>query len=292
MSGLEYEKSRCPRLFEPQSPNPRDSALPATDVYNAVMKRQSSFIKATLFGFGLCGAYCSLLVPQVSPQPSTINTLTINGLNASLLNRLKGYPNLEVLSIHCIEPLQALPDDIGQLAKLRELNMNNGNGCAMNPKLPESIGNLHALEKLDLYGAQDPTPPGDQPTQRQEFPKSMSQLKALTYLDLGRNGLEEIPDFVRDLPHLKELGFAWNQEVRNLPRFLGSLPQLQTLRLNADGLTDIPDFVRGPKLLLITLGNNCAITTNAAKQKALEQRFHGVKLDFENEYDCPDEEVK
>jgi len=108
--------------------------------------------------------------------------------------------------------------------------------------------------------------------------------------DLGRNGLEGIPDFVKDLIHLKELGFAWNMKVRLLPHFLGNLPELQTLRLNADGLADIPDFLRGPKLSLITLGNNCTITTSAAKKKALERRFHGVRLDFEDyEYDCPDE---
>jgi len=114
----------------------------------------------------------------------------------------------------------------------------------------------------------------------------MSKLKGLTYLDLGRNGLEEIPDFVKDLRHLKEFGFAWNMNVRALPPFLATLPELQTLRLDSDGLTDIPAFLRGPKLSLITLGNNCAITTNASKKKVLEQRFHGVKLDFEDEFDC------
>ena len=246
-----------------------------------------------LFGFAMYWAHCSLLMAQTTPTSSKITTLAITAKNATLLKRLNEYPNLEVLSIACVESLQALPDEIGQLKKLRELSMNNGNGCSMNPKLPESIGNLHALEKLDLYGAQDPRPIGKeygpQPVQRHEFPKSMSQLRALTYLDLGRNGLKEIPDFVKDLIHLKELGFGWNMKVRNLPRFLGTLPELQTLRLNSDGLTDIPDFLRGPRLSLITLGNNCTITTSPAKKQALERRFHDVKLDFEDEYDCPDE---
>jgi Leucine-rich repeat (LRR) protein len=220
-------------------------------------------IKATLFGLAVYGTHCFILTAQ-TPNPSKITTLTISEENAILLKKLKDYSNLEVLSINCVESLQAIPDDIGQLKKLRELNMNNGNGCSMNPKLPESIGNLQALEKLDLYGAQDPRPVGNdygpQPTRRHEFPKSMSQLKALTYLDLGRNGLED-----------------------------ASLPELRTLRLDADGLTEIPDFLRGSKLSLITLGNNCTITTNATKKKALEQRFHGVKLDFEDDYDCPDD---
>jgi len=244
----------------------------------------------------LFGVFCApiALRAQTVSDPSKTKTLAITDQNASVLNRLKDYPNLEVLSIECLESLQALPDDIGTLVKLRELNINNGDGCSMNPKLPESIGNLRALEKLNLYGAQDPRPVGEhygpQPTSYHEFPKSMSQLKALTYLELGRNGFEEVPSFVQNLPHLKELGFAWNKNVKKLPPFLASLPELQTLRLDSDGLTDLPDFLnQSPKLSLITLGDNCEITAKATRKKDLIRRFPRIKFDFEGEYDCSPE---
>jgi len=241
---------------------------------------------------GLAPCATVIFRAQTASDPSKTKALTITDKNANLLNRLEDYPNLEVLSIECVESLQALPDDIGLLVKLRELNINNGDLCSMNPKLPASIGNLHALEKLDLYGGQDPRPVetenGPQPMQRHEFPKSMSQLKALTYLDLGRNGFDEVPSFVQDLPHLKEFGFAWNKNVKKLPPFLASLPELQTLRLESDGLTDLPDFLnQSPKLSLITLGDNCEITASAAKRKDLTRRFPRIKFDFEGEYDCP-----
>jgi Leucine-rich repeat (LRR) protein len=167
--------------------------------------------------------------PETTTPPVIVKTLTINEENAFLLKKLKDYQDLEALSIVCVESLQDIPDDIGQLGRLRELNLNNGNGCAMNPRLPESLGKLHALENLDLYGGQDPSPVGDhygpQPTQRHPFPKSMSQLTNLRYLDLRRNGLDEIPDFVKDLPNLKELGFDWNMQIKGLPRFLANLPE-------------------------------------------------------------------
>ena len=220
--------------------------------------------------------------------PSTDKTLEISEKNAKALDNLQNYPDLEVLSISCLESLQSLPESIGKLKKLKELVINNGNGCSMNPVLPESIGNLESLEKLVLYGAQDPRDAGPQPGKRHAFPKSMSQLKNLKYLDLGRNGLDEIPLFVKDLPHLKEFGFAWNMNVKKIPPFLTELRELTTLKLDADGLDDLPDFLNQlPKLTQITLGDNCKITQNAGKMRNLKHRFPKVTFQLEDEYDCP-----
>src|ERR1039457_4788211 len=84
-------------------------------------------------------------------------TLEIAGQNAQLLAQIGDYPDLEVLSISCLEDLQSLPESIGSLKKLKELKIDNGNGCSMNPVLPETMGNLRSLQKMILYGAQDPS---------------------------------------------------------------------------------------------------------------------------------------
>lgn len=269
-----------------------DMAIYSQQSYNASVNPPLSIrISSGLCALILVSQFAATPI-QAQAVPSTIKTLEISEQNAALLERLKDYPNLEVLSIRCVEASQALPDSIGTLRELKELRIDNGNGCSMNPVLPESIGNLQSLEKLVLYGAQDPRPVGDtfgpQPTERHRFPKSMSQLKNLTYLDLGRNGLEEVPSFVKDLPRLKELRFAWNMNVKALPPFLGELRELRTLRLDADGLTDLPNFLTHlPKLTRITLGDNCEITQSGTKKSALKRRFAHIELDFNDEYDCP-----
>lgn len=248
---------------------------------------RSTFITLALSAF-LCA-----LAPNKDTAQTPTRKLTISEQNASLLNSISRYPDLEVLQISCVEKLRSLPDSIGKLTKLKELIIDNGNGCSMNPILPESIGDLSSLEKLVLIGAQDPRGPGGtadpQRGQRHKFPAGMSRLKNLVYLDLGRNGLEEIPEFVQDLPKLKTLGFTWNMKLKRFPTFLVNLHQLTTLKLDSDDLADLPDFLNKlPKLSVITLGDNCKITQSQAKMAELKRRFPRVKFDFTNEYDCPD----
>jgi len=94
--------------------------------------------------------------------------------------------------------------------------------------------------------------------------------------------------FVKDLPRLRELGFAWNMKLKEIPMFITNLRELRTLKLDSDGLDDLPVFLNSlPNLSRITLGNNCRITQNPAKMKDLKRRFPRVTFDFSDEYDCP-----
>jgi len=222
--------------------------------------------------------------------PISETSLTISEKNAGLLGVIGQYRALRELSINCLEELRSLPDSIGSLTSLEKLEINNGNGCAMNPVLPESIGNLRFLTKLVLYGAQDPCPDCDQngqQTERHAFPHSMSNLKALRYLDLGRNGFEQIPPFVQDLPKLEEFRFEFNA-LKQLPPSISDLRELRTLRLNGNDLQDLPDSLNSlPHLKKVSLGYNCKITQNHAKIQELKKRFPRITFDFEDDYDCP-----
>jgi Leucine-rich repeat (LRR) protein len=90
------------------------------------------------------------------------------------------------------------------------------------------------------------------------------------------------------LPNLREFGFAWNIDFRELPVSISNLHELRTLRLDGNDLRDLPGFLsRLPRLTRITLGDNCNITQNPTKMRDLERRFPKVKFDFTDEYDCP-----
>ena len=126
------------------------------------------------------------------------------------------------------------------------------------------------------------------PAQRHSFPGSMSQLKNLRYLDLGRNGLNKIPSFVQDLPKLQELHFEFNLELLEVPSFVANLRELKVLNLEKNDLQDLPTFLNLlPKLTQVYLGNNCKITQNESKKKELQKRFPKIHFSFEDEFWCP-----
>jgi hypothetical protein len=78
--------------------------------------------------------------------------MEISQENVATLGHIGDYSDLKVLLIGCFENLQSLPESIGKLTQLEELTVayGHGNGCAMNPVLPETIGNLRSLKKLIL----------------------------------------------------------------------------------------------------------------------------------------------
>jgi Leucine-rich repeat (LRR) protein len=228
-----------------------------------------------------------------SQRPAPVKALKISQENAAVLDHLQDYPDLDTLTISCLEGLRALPDSIGNLSKLKALIVDNGNGCVMNPVLPESLGNLRGLEKLVLYGAQDPRAEGSdhppQPTDRHPFPASMAQLKNLRYLDLGRNGFDQVPSFVTKLTNLTELRLQANMTLKALPPSIVELRELTTLKLDGNAFTDLPDFLTAlAKLTTVSLGDNCVITQSAAKKSGLKARFPKVQFDFTDEFDCPE----
>jgi hypothetical protein len=191
--------------------------------------------------------------------------------------------NLETLELACLEKLEDLPEELGELQKLRELVIDNGNGCSMNVALPRSVGRLASLRVLRLYGALDGRDIGEpaQSAPAKVLPDSLAELKGLEELDLGRNGLGALPPQVASLRGLKKLSLDYN-DMRELPSFVGDLPNLRELSVNANGGIALPASLAKIKGLKVFMGNN---RLKLRDQKALRTRFPNAVFSFENEFD-------
>lgn len=88
------------------------------------------------------------------------------------------------------------------------------------------------------------------------FPKDIFKLVNLTFLDLERNSITELPAEISTLQKLEELYLPWNK-LRQLPESIGKLDHLTRLSIAANELTKFPAHICNlVKLEALDLGDN------------------------------------
>jgi len=110
--------------------------------------------------------------------------------------------------------LDLLPEEIGELDSLKELNLSFNNL----KHLPASIGQLHQLEFLDV-----------QYNYLEELPASIGDLHSLHFLIIGKNALPAIPIEIANLQSLLELDVAYSGAALRLPESLCNTRSLETM---------------------------------------------------------------
>jgi Leucine-rich repeat (LRR) protein len=223
---------------------------------------------------------------QALQAPEKVRSLSIETDNMGIKHlpaELGKLVNLEELRIACLESLEDLPKEIGNLKKLKYLILDNGNGCQMNVLIPESIGDLHNLKVLNLFGALDSRQIESEASQSQAkvLPEAIRQLVNLEELNLGRNGITSIPAQVASLHKLRKLSLDYN-EIHKLPAFIGSLKNLCELSLLGNGGVELPLSLSNLKGLKIGMGNN---RLSIKDQEKLKRLFPKATFSFENAYD-------
>lgn len=127
----------------------------------------------------------------------------------------------------------SIPESIGDLTALEklELSWNRING-----NIPENIGKLTALKELDLsYNSQ----------LNGSIPESIGDLTALEKLNLSYNDLNgKVPESIGNLTNLTFLGLADNELSGSIPECIGNLTDLVTLELGGNTWNvDIPEWI-------------------------------------------------
>ncbi|KAL9436864.1 hypothetical protein AB3S75_022835 [Citrus x aurantiifolia] len=110
---------------------------------------------------------------------------------------------LKIINLEEASNIKELPSSIENLEGLRELQLM---GCTKFGGLPESLGNLKALEFLSAAGVSTITPQA--PLSYREIikiPRDIGCLSSLVELDLSRNNFESLPSGISHLSRLKWL---------------------------------------------------------------------------------------
>jgi Leucine-rich repeat (LRR) protein len=229
---------------------------------------------------------------------------------------IESLSNLKELDISCNERLEDLPKEIGKLSKLEKIISNNGNGCAMNLKIPDEIGMLKNLKVLELYGALDARHPSITKTQLgvvSPLPKTIGKLRGLQELNLGRNGLpfvptavssleggalkklnleynnlSKVPAFLGELDKLEQLNLDYNRKIQVIPDEFGNLNRLKLLSIRGNLITELPQSLGNIRGLTIEMGNN---SLTLRQQRALHKKFPSINLSFTNDEDDNQNEI-
>jgi len=185
-------------------------------------------------------------IPPCISQLTNLEYLIIH--DARNLNYLPSevgeLKSLKVLS--CIDVfLKKIPPEIGCMSQLIELHLgltqdhHDEFAFSRFEEIPEELVNLKRLESLDL---------------RQRlmfkswplyftFPKFISEIESLKFLDLSSNSLTEIPESICNLKNLESVDFSQN-DIERIPKGLGGLVNLRYLGLvNNHLLPELPDDI-------------------------------------------------
>ncbi|KAK4267565.1 hypothetical protein QN277_024330 [Acacia crassicarpa] len=228
-----------------------DTAFPTCDPTRSYLSRSVTKLPhlKTLF-FYRCFSY--------NPQPIPTFLGTLGRTLQTLVLRENGH-------------VGPIPDEVGNLTRLRVLDLHNNH---LNGSIPLSLNRITGLRSLDLSGNKLTGPiPGltfpslnildlGQNLLTGPIPSTLGACLPLIKLDLSRNHLNGmIPEKINGLKSLMLMDLSYNNLSGPLPKSLKSLSSLQALILKGNpmgpGPTTIPNngFTGMTELMTLVLSN-------------------------------------
>jgi Leucine-rich repeat (LRR) protein len=135
--------------------------------------------------------------------------------------------------------LKLLPDEIGELSAMRNLNLSDNQLL----NLPETLGKLHKLKRINISN-----------NSVQSLGSWIGELKVLKVANFSRNQIKSVPPEIGRLHTLRDFDISENP-ITMLPEELSWLEGIETLNLfNCPLIRDIPIPTRAeiPSLIELT----------------------------------------
>ncbi|CAM6045704.1 unnamed protein product, partial [Sphagnum compactum] len=184
--------------------------------------------------------------------------------------------------------LDCLPQGMGRLEKLSNLDLNNNNRLV---KLPKCIEEMKSLTSLDVGGCDlDCLPQGMGQLEKLfdlnlnnnkrlvKLPECIKDLKSLTWLDVGGCDLDCLPQGMGRLEKLHKLILRENKRLVKLPECIEEMKSLISLDIGGCDLDCLPQGIgRLEKLSNLDLNNNKRLVK---LPKCIEEMKSLISLDF------------
>jgi len=181
---------------------------------------------------------------------------------AVLSGNIQNFELLEYLDLGN-NLLTTLPESIGNLRNLKELNIRNNKGFTT---IPSSIGQLTNLKFLSFHG-----------DNISQIPSTIGDLKSLEWLRLSSNQIQRLPDSIGSLSNLKRLDLE-NNDLESLPDTIGYLQNLITFNVYQTKLKSIqPSIPQIKKLVRLEFKEN---NITSLPLNLIQDGEHLTGLDF------------
>jgi Leucine-rich repeat (LRR) protein len=88
-----------------------------------------------------------------------------------------------------------------------------------------------------------------------EIPGEIENFKNLTVLNVSRNELHSLPEWLGSMTNLRELDISENTQIKSLPDNFNRLCNLETLHISDTNIVKVPQYIREfKKLKILSLG--------------------------------------
>ncbi|XP_056166431.1 disease resistance protein RUN1-like [Syzygium oleosum] len=173
---------------------------------------------------------CFQKLPDSFGKLTSLKELDLSNIQIECLPDSIGDKKFLSVLILRYTQISILPETIGMLVKLESLSLF---GCVKLKKLPDSIGKLESLQELNLSS-----------TKIVELPDSIGNLKKLKVMLMENTPIRKLPSTIGMLKNLEELHASGCEELTGeIPSEIGALSSLKILELSGAHISGVPTTI-------------------------------------------------